>query len=524
MKRLLSFFICFGILLFWSSCRNDFEFSPSKGTLEFAKDTVYLDTIFTNIGSSTYNLKIYNRSDDDIVIPTIQLENGVGSFYRMNVDGSTGLEGAQEGKFFEDVELLANDSLFIFIETTIDIETLSTSDTQFIYTDRILFDSGNTQQDVELVTLVKDAVFIYPNRDETTGIIETLTFDVNGDGTPDETTLQGRFLRDDELTFTNEKPYVIYGYAAVDADKTLTMEAGTRVHFHTDSGIIVTNNGTLNINGAMSTDQEVLENEVILEGDRLEPLFTDIPGQWGTIWLFNGSANNTINYATIKNATLGILSEGNQAPTNDKLTITNSQIYNTSSFGILGRATSINAENLVINNCGQSAFAGTLGGKYNFTHCTIANYWNSSFRQFPALLLNDYTEDADGMTITNDLTEANFNNCIIYGNDNPELFLDDRGSVFSYKFTNCLIRFSDDNLAGTGNYMFEDPTFYDSIIFNEDPDFEDGFENLMRIGEDSGANGIGSVSFATQVPFDILNISRTVSPDAGAFQSISFED
>ena len=72
--------------------------------------------------------------------------------------------------------------------------------------------------------------------------------------------------------------------------------------------------------------------------------------------------------------------------------------------------------------------------------------------------------------------------------------------------------------------MFEDPTFYDSIIFNEDPDFEDGFENLMRIGEDSGANGIGNMSFATQVPFDILNISRTASPDAGAFQSISFED
>ncbi len=524
MKRLLSFFICFGILLFWSSCRNDFEFSPSTGNLEFARDTVYLDTVFTNIGSSTYNLKVYNRSDDDIVIPTIQLENGVGSYYRMNVDGTTGLEGAQEGKFFEDVELLANDSLFIFIETTIDIETLSASDTQFIYTDRILFDSGNTQQDVELVTLVKDAVFIYPNRDETTGIIETLTFDVNGDGTPDETTLQGRFLADNELTFTNEKPYVIYGYAGVDAGKTLTMEAGTRVHFHNDSGIIVTNNGTLNINGALSTDQDALENEVILEGDRLEPLFTDIPGQWGTIWLFNGSANNTINYATIKNSTIGILSEGNQAPTNDKLVITNSQIYNASSFGILGRATSITAENLVINNCGQSSFAGTLGGKYNFTHCTIANYWNSSFRQFPALLLNDYTEDEDGVTITNDLTEANFNNCIIYGNDNPELFLDDRGDVFNYKFTNCLIRFSDNNLVGTGNYMFEDITFYDGNIFNEDPDFEDAFENLMRIGEDSGANGIGNTSFASQVPFDILNVSRTASPDAGAFQSVSFED
>ena len=133
MKRLLTFLICFSVLIFWSSCRNDFEFSPSTGNLEFARDTVYLDTVFTNIGSSTYNLKVYNRSDEDIVIPTIQLENGVSSYYRMNIDGTTGLADDQEGKFFEDVELLANDSLYIFIETTIDIEALSNSDIQFLY-------------------------------------------------------------------------------------------------------------------------------------------------------------------------------------------------------------------------------------------------------------------------------------------------------------------------------------------------------------------------------------------------------
>ncbi|NNE32010.1 MAG: hypothetical protein HKN40_06535 [Winogradskyella sp.] len=524
MRRLLSFLVVFGILLFWSSCRNNFEFSPSTGSLEFAKDTVYLDTVFTNIGSSTYNLKVYNRSDEDIVIPTIQLENGTNSFYRLNVDGLTGNVGTpQEGNYFEDIELLANDSLFVFIETTIDIEALSASETQFLYTDRILFDSGSNQQDVDLVTLVKDAVFIYPNRDVNTGIIETLTFDVDGDGTPDETTLQGRFLENDELTFTNEKPYVIYGYAGVDAGQTLTMEPGARVNFHANSGIIVTANATLNINGELSSNQELLENEVILEGDRLEPLFEDVPGQWGTIWLFNGSNNNTINHATIKNATIGILSEGNQDEINDKLTITNSQIYNSSSFGILGRATSINAKNIVINNSGQSSFAGTLGGKYNFTYCTIANYWNNSFRQFPSLLLNDFVLDENGSAITNNLTEANFTNCIIYGNDNPEFILENQGAVFNFKFTNCLLRFDNSELEDTGNYMFDDMSFYVNNVFNEAPDFEDPFENLMQIGENSGANGIAQP--LSPPGNDILGNARdAVIPDSGAYESIVLDE
>ncbi|MFD1014935.1 hypothetical protein [Winogradskyella rapida] len=522
MKRLLSFMFCFGILIFWSSCRNDFEFSPSQGQLEFAKDTIYLDTVFSNIGSSTYNLKVYNRSDEDIVIPTIQFENGTDSRYRMNVDGETGLEGAQEGKFFEDVELLANDSLYIFIETTIDITTLGALENQFLYTDRILFDAGNHQQDIDVVTLVKDAVFIYPSKDEITGTIETLSFDIDGDGVIDDTTTQGRFLTDEELTFTNEKPYVIYGYAGVNPGKTLTMEAGARVHFHADSGIIITDGASLHIDGALSSNPDLLENEVIIEGDRLEPLYEDIPGQWGTIWLYNGSTNNRINHATIKNATVGLLVEGNPNATTDKLTITNSQIYNTSSFGILGRATSISAENVVLNNSGQSSFAGTYGGKYNFTHCTIANYWNSSFREYPALLLNDYIVDENNTVYVNDLTEANFNNCIIYGNDNPEFLLEQQGDVFQFKFSNSLLRFNNLNLSGNGIYDFEDSTFYANNVFNEDPDFEAPYDNKLRIGADSEAIGIGSSEFT--VATDLLGNPRSGAIDAGAYIHTTFDE
>ena len=514
MKRLLYFLFTISILILWSSCRKDFDFSPSTGNLQFSKDTVYLDTVFTNIGSSTYNLKVYNRSDTDISIPTLRLGQGEASNYRLNVDG-------MPGKSFENVEILANDSMFVFIETTIDIETLAASNTQFLYTDIIEFDSGSNYQKVDLVTLVQDATFIYPNRDNTTGIIETLSFDVDGDGTVDDTSIQGRFLTDAELTFTNEKPYVIYGYAAVDEGKTLNIDAGARVHFHANSGLIVTNTGSLKVNGALSMDQDLLENEVIFEGDRLEPLYDDIPGQWGTIWLFNGSEANDINYATIKNATVGILCEGNQAAPTDKLTITNSQIYNSSNFGILGRATSISGENVVINNTGQSSFAGTLGGKYNFTHCTLANYWNSSFRQFPSVLLNNYILNEDNSSTTNPLEEANFNNCIIYGNDNTELLLDkDSSDDFNYMFTNVLIRYQN----SSNPINFDDTEHFTNIILNSDPDFRDGFENDLIIGDDSAANNQGASFFANQVPFDILNVNRVTMPDLGAYQHITFTE
>jgi len=534
MKRLSYFLLSLTILMFWSSCRKDFEFSASTGSLIFSKDTVYLDTVFTNIGSSTYNLKVYNNSNDDIVIPSIKLSEGYNSYYRMTIDGTTGLEGGPNepiGKVFENIEMLAKDSMYIFIETTIDIQDLAASQTQFLYTDAIEFDSGENLQKVELVTLVKDANFIYPDRsttiDSETGeeihVIETLTFDVDGDGMEDETTIQGRFLADNELTFTSEKPYVIYGYAAVANGKTLTIDAGARVHFHANSGLLITGGASLKVNGTPSIDQELMEGEVIFEGDRLESAFAKVPGQWQAIWLFDGSIDNLINNATIKNGTIGILSDGNQDnPT--KLVITNSQIYNSSNFGILGRGTSINGENVVVNNSGQSSFAGTYGGSYNFVHSTFANYWSNSFRQFPSILLNNFIVDEDNTVFTNPLNEANFTNCIVYGNDNPELILDrDPSDDFNFKFTNSLIKFDNSNNNFTGDvYDFNNSFLYENVLFNQDPEFLDPNNNKLNIPNGSSADNFGIVF--GNLSSDILNTTRGAAPDLGAYESVVFED
>lgn len=491
-----------------SSCRDDFETVPSTGNLTFSKDTVYLDTVFTNIGSSTYNLKVYNKSSNDIYIPTITLERGQSSNYRLNVDGVP-------GKSFENIEILANDSIYVFIETTIDVNQLSDP----LYIDKILFDNGSNLQDVELVTLVQDAHFLYPSRD-TEGIIATIPIGTTGDGETVE--VQGFYL-DDNTTFTNEKPYVIYGYCAVPSDKTLTIEAGARVHFHEDSGLIVDKDASLHIEGE-------LNNEVIIEGDRLEPSFADIPGQWGAIWLRAGSKDHHINHTTIKNASIGIIMDSIGSNTNPTLTIKNSQLYNHANYGILGREANILGENLVINNAGFSSLACTIGGTYNFTHSTFANYWNSSIRQFPTVLINNYFsyfENGNEIVETRDLVAANFTNCIIYGNNSIEMILDNvSGSTFNYNFKNSLVRFDDFNnrFEGIPEYDFDDVTHYQNMIFNEDPHFKDPYINQLIIGQESSGIDKADAAASVLVPLDLLGVDRTTNPDIGAYQHIIFED
>lgn len=507
MKYIVTALLCFITLVLISSCRNDFEFSASTGNLKFSQDTIYLDTVFSSIGSSTRTFKVYNNSSDDIVIPRVALAQGTNSKYRISVDGVP-------GQVFEDVELLAKDSMFVFVETTVDIMDF-TSDIEFLYEDTIEFDSGGNLQKVELVTLIQDAVFLFPERDAM-GIQETILLDTDADG--NELRISGFFLDDSELNFTNEKPYVIYGFAGVPSNKTLTIDPGARLHFHNQSGIIVANEATLKVNGALSMTEE-LENEVIFEGDRLEPAYDDVAGQWAAIWLTSGSKDHEINYATIKNASVGIIMDNNNPASNGAtLKINNSQILNCSNSALIGTTASIEASNSIFHNSGQSTVIARFGGSYNFNNCTISNYWNGSFRQDATLFLSNTIPNTD---LTADLLDANFTNCIIYGDRNIELaLLDDGISAFNFKFENSLIRFNDisNNFDSLPNYDFNNVNFYQDCILNMDPLFEDVDAFKLRIDDTGGANGIANPT--TDTTLDISGVTRDLTdPDAGAFES-----
>jgi hypothetical protein len=505
-KLIILFFV--GLAITVSSCRQDFVFEPSTGDLVFSKDTVYLDTVFANIGSSTYTLKVYNRSDKDIKIPTIRLAKGVGSKYRMTVDGMTSFEN----RVFHDVELLAKDSMYIFIETTAGIGDANPTD--FLYTDQIEFDSGANLQKVELVTLIQDAYFIFPNKQN--GITETIPIGFEENGDVLET--NGRNLshnhpdNGDEYTFHTDKPYVVYGYASVPNGETLTIPAGARVHFHDGSGIVVQAGGSLHVEGNLSTT-DALENEVIFEGDRLEPDFSDVPGQWGAIYLRQGSTNHSIKNLTIKNAVIGLLIEDNQGST---MTIENTQIYDCSNYGILSYNGSIDGKKIVINSCGQYCLAAVFGGSYNFTNCTFNNNWSSS-KQL-AVYVSDYLGEETPLSLS-----ADFTNCIIYGSNSNEIILDKKGTVFNSTFQNCLVKINVSSNSGIINNPLYDVIRLEQNgnKINKTPDFFNIAKNKLIIGEDSFARGMG---IDAGIPFDILGNPRVSPYDVGAYNWITFPD
>ena len=517
-------FVVFGfIVISLISCRNDFEFSPSTGGLEFSRDTIYLDTVFTNVSSSTYMLKVYNKSNKDISIPTIKLGKGMDSKYRITVDGMVG----QNNRIFTNVELLAKDSMFVFIETTAGIADANPGD--FLYTDQIEFHNiaTVTPQTVELVTLIQDAYFLYPQRFED-GTTETLPI---GD---DE--IYGFYLDENdpingnEYFWNNTKPYVIYGYAAVPPNKTLTVEAGARIHFHSGSGLIVGNNASIKVNGLPLTDEtQPLQNQVIFEGDRLEPFFEDVAGQWGTIWLSQGSKENEFNNCIIKNATVGLFVTGNTGLSNIEpdVKLSNVQIYNSSNVGILARTGYITGENVVINRAGQVSLACSYGGSYEFTHCTFNNSFPNA-RQV-SVLIDNYIEGA--IPPTQPLVKATFQNSIIYGSNQIQMLIVKEGSdTFNYFFDHCLIKFNNISNPFTNNPLYQfatDTEHYNMVylatnssLFN--PNYFNVNANKLFIDDTSGVVGKGSNSF--YIEKDILNRTRSTPPDLGAYQNAPFPE
>ena len=464
-----------GSLAMLYHCRPERSFiDDSDATLQFSLDTVYFDTIFTTVGSTTKSFRVYNPHSRFIKIEDIELAGRENSVFRINVDGLPGVE-------FENYEIAPKDSMYIFVEVTLDPN--GSPDILRIQ-DSITFSVNGNLQDVDLVAWGQD---VHMLRDS---------------------------ILDYSTTWIADKPYLIIDGILVDTLQELIIEEGVQIYLHRDAGIFV--KGSLKMNGS-------LEHPIVVQGDRLEREFQDdpgYPGQWFGIYFAPGSYSNVIDNALIINGTFGLWADSVVNYDEPVLSISNTEINRMSYDGILARGTTLEAVNTVIGDCGNSCVELLYEGSYAFNHCTLANYWRTGFsnRKTPALYIANYFayKDTLGEVIveTRDIVKAEFTNCIIYGSRNNEILVSksDEG-LLNYKFDKVLARLDPEEY----DYNF-DPNFI-GIINNEDPKF-DSLHVSYELDSLSPAIDQGRLEYALEAQLDKNGNFRTAddAPDLGAYE------
>lgn len=471
-QRSLTIFLSLFLLslLLTQSCRRDNFITDADAKLGFSTDTLHFDTVFTTIGSATRSFKIYNRHKDAISISSIQLAGGEVSLFRMNVDGIPGVN-------FHDIEIPGNDSLYVFVEVTVDPNNDALP---YIVEDSIFFTTNGNLQKVNLDSWGQNAHFY-----------------------------DSYALSDYDTVWTNDLPHVIYNYLVVDTLRKLTIQEGCRVYVHGNAGIYVL--GTLQVMGTA-------DSNVTIQGDRLESFFKEVPGQWNGIYFIRTSKNNIIQHAVIKNAieaiNAGYLTT-DSTNYNDPLSrpvieMDHTQVYDNQNIGIFSLNAEISATNCLVYSAGQNTVALTGGGKYNFKHCTIANYSSQYLTpQSAALAVTNIFVFPDYSFVTTPLEEANFTNCISYGSlaENKDLILGNfEGTEFNYNFQNCFIK-TDTSLAD-----------FDDCFINTDPQFTN--INERNYSPDSSSPIIDAGVFLPDVIDDIKGTVRPQGPgyDIGCYE------
>jgi hypothetical protein len=480
------------------SCKKDKVITSSGAKLSFSQDSVLFDTVFASIGSTTKLFRVHNRNNGKVNISSIRLARGDASFFRLNVDGVA-------GKSFSNVEIAANDSMYIFVEVTIDPNNQLNP---FIYRDSILFDLNGSEQHFDLIAFGQNAYYHMPNKKIIFSNSQALNYEVEPCS----------------AIWKNDKPHLIYGYAVVDSACTLTIQGGAKVYVHNGGGIWVYRYGTIQVNGTHG-------NEVNFQGDRLEQEYKDVPGQWDRIWINEGSTQNSINYAVIKNAYIGVHAGysafdgfGNTVNPSDPkhLSLTNTIIQNCSYAGILGHYYNITGGNDVVVNCGQHVLELGFGGNYAFYQSTFANYWNqtnnssgSNARTTPSFLFNNYFNG----NVVSAFDSLYFGNCIFDGNLAEEFQFD----TIAGGFLNRLHFVLDHCALKTGSLQSNTkPTNICEIISgNANPmNFISPSTYNFKLNSGSAAIGQGSTSATGGYFNDINGSSFTYTngfPNMGAY-------
>lgn len=471
--------------LFTSGCRKDI-FS-TKGTLSFSTDTLSFDTVFTSLPSTTKAFKIFNKEKRAIKISSIRLlELQSDASFRLNVDGVA-------GKSFTDVEILAHDSLYVFVETT--VKNPLNPNNPFVINDAVEFVTNGVTQKVVLAVWGQDAYYH-----------------------------KGEIYRFGEnVTWKNDKPHVIlqssFPGVGVDSGATLNIESGTKIFVGNNAGLWVY--GTLNAMASSWSDS------IVFRGLRLESYYKEKPAQWwGIIYgrnkdaqiaklnlqrvvvneTFFGIADEFIFNASFQQQVLPINLADYTIATAPEISLKQCIVKNAQNTALFALNAKVDAENCIFHTAGSNVAALALGGEYKLTHCTIFNNGGKYLEhKQEALLIAD--KIASEGTLYSAALNADIVNSVVYGSlDNEFRFADDNDKI---RFENCVLKLKQDTANKYASRFID-------CKFNAEPKFKNVSENNFT-PSDSLNSPLIDAGKATSVVSDIFDKPRTV-PDIGAVE------
>lgn len=373
--------------------------------LQFSTDTVFFDTLFTTERSITRRLRVFNPSAKGVLLDAIQLEGGESSSYTLFVNG-------RPGKHFAGQRLMGGDSLLLLLEARL---PGTGSNAPYAATDAVLITNKGLAQRVPII------------------------------GWGQNVTKLQKSVVACNTTWTNAKPYLVEDTLLVAKGCTLTIEKGSRIYFKPAAALVVA--GTL-----ISLGDSSLSDRVVFRNNRLEPLYEHQPGQWKGILFVEGSHSNLLRYTDICNAVIGIRLGTPDEDEEADLVLENCRLQSHLQAGLLSFTSDLRAVNTLFSHCLGPAVANLAGGNYEYTHCTIANYFNGQ-REEPAAVFADNVVLANDQLLTARLSLL-IRNSIIWGNlaSANELLIDKSGGApVNVSLKHNLIRSHNTSFSEGGN-------------------------------------------------------------------------
>lgn len=450
------------------SCKKDTITTSANAKLSTSIDTLYFDTVFTSVGSTTQYFRIFNDNDQKLRLTNVQLGGGVSSAFKINVDGLP-------GPSVNDIEIEANDSIYVFVSVKIDP---TFSNLPFVVQDSVGIAFNGNQQWVQLQAWGQNANFF-----------------------------RGRAITGDE-TWNNSKPYVILDGLLIAPGASLTINQGTHVFIHADAPIIV--DGTLRALG-----EKYDSTRVEFRGDRRDEPYRNFPAGWPGIYFRTTSVNNELHFTNILNAYQGVVVSDPSTNANPKLVVNETVIDNCYDAGLLAINSDVRARNCLISNSGKNILLAG-GGRYDFVHCTAVSISNNLItHKDPVLFISNFVEDGT-VTVTKPLA-ATFRNCIFWGDngtvDDEVVIKKQATTPFAIEFHNSLWKAKTDPASVQGVKSF-------NTLANQNPVFEsvNTQRNIYNFRLKDGSPAINK-GIPTGILYDLDGNLRAVgNPDLGAYE------